>query len=724
MGYELNKLMMQYGLATPTMLSYEGERGPDVETINEETGEVTTTPGEITFDPAKQAAFDQYQKEYQFRLNNAPMYAGSQYRTRPAQQQPQTYEDMFTMYLGRPMGDGERNRFPSTTGPLSDAQRNEFLRIYEPEFADLGINNTGNQLVMDQIGNYYGNILRNPNFAGTPPTPVDRSAPFIERNPTVVNPNPPSSGPFITTDEGYENAVIDGEVQQSFLDFAAQQDQNLANIANPLPDETILTIEDARNLDPFAESSVRGVPAYGAYLGKNLDVLDDIMNQPGYLAFNIPQYTPERGFGGFVPGSPEDEAVKQYVAKAAKDHFVNHGFQEGRKFYKKGGEVKGFQEGGGDTTGLSELIIQQQVGGGPQTAAQAMGETSTAGIGGTNNNQQQTSNPDLQDEMINTLIAAAPPVEKLYGQTMAASKGFTDAQLNFNTTVEDIISARQEGPDKAELYFKLAAAFAQPTKTQSFGFLENVPTVLADFAKDTRDARNKGQQMEITLAKSKLAQAKSKYDALQNKRTTQGENYRKYMMDLYKIIAEKDKEAADRLLKRQKFEFDKKTLPPEIIKIKKADEEGLKDLTEGLSELRKGLKFNKKAGASDSATMYRIRLDEGTGNLSPKDRNTLLVMNIIGAFAVKQLKNTFGAQLSDGERKAFFSLMGAGEYPDAKMREMIIGRLINQTIKTINQKRERLGRINAGTYQTTADDLTLGRGAELTEEEQQILSVD
>ena len=29
-----------------------------------------------------------------------------------------------------------------------------------------------------------------------------------------------------------------------------------------------------------------------------------------------------------------------------------------------------------------------------------------------------------------------------------------------------------------------------------------------------------------------------------------------------------------------------------------------------------------------------------------------------------------------------------------------------------------------GTYQTTADDLTLGRGAELTEEEQQILSVD
>ncbi len=724
MGYELNKLMTQYGLATPTMLSYDGERGPDVETIDEETGEITTTPGEITFDPAKQRAFDQYQAEYQSRLQNAPMYAGSQYRTRPAQQQPQTYEDMFSMYLGRPMGDGERNRFPSTTGPLSNAQRNEFLRIYEPEFADLGINNTGNQLVMDQIGNYYGNILRNPDFNSnnnlpTPTNPVDPSAPFIERNPSAINPNPPYAGPVITTEEAYTNPVVDvetineetGEVtttkqpSQTFLDFSEQQDQNFANINNPVP-ITGYTLEEAYRIDPFAPASNSLASGY-TYLNQNPDVMAHVNAQADAL--------------GLAPSMERYE----FMTNAAKDHFLYQlGQGEGRSWYKKGGSVKGFQEGGGDTTGLSELIIQQQVGGGPQTATQAMGETSTAGIGGTNNNQQQSSNIDLQDEMINTLLAAAPPVEKLYNQTMAASKGFTDAQANFNTTVEDIITARQEGPDKAELYFKLAAAFAQPTKTQSFGFLENVPTVLADFAKDTRAARNKGQQMEITLAKSKLAQAKSKYDALQNKRTTQGENYRKYMMDLYKIIAEKDKEAADRLLKRQQFEYTKKTLPPEIIKIKKADEEGLKDLTEGLSELRKGLKVNKNAGPSDKATMFDIRGREALGTLTPEQRNTLVVMNIIGAFAVKQLKNTFGAQLSDGERKAFFSLMGAGEYPDAKVREMIIGRLINQTIKTINQKRERLGRINAGTYQTSADDLTLGRGAELTEEEQQILSVD
>ena len=112
---------------------------------------------------------------------------------------------------------------------FSDAQR-QFLRQYENEFADLGIRNTGNQLVSDQIGNYYGNILRNPDYVSnrtTPTNPVDPSAPFIERNPTVVNPNPPFTGTIMTTDQAYYDPdnppVVDGEVTDNFLQFANQQ---------------------------------------------------------------------------------------------------------------------------------------------------------------------------------------------------------------------------------------------------------------------------------------------------------------------------------------------------------------------------------------------------------------------------------------------------------------------------------------------------------------------
>ena len=267
MGYNLNRLMRQYGLATPTMAQYTGVMGPDVETIDEETGETITTPGTVTFDPAKQAAFDDYQAQYQFRLGNRPMYESSQFRTTPTQTQPQTYEDMFTMYLGRDPGDGERATITEIgSGPISDAQRQQFLRQYENEFADLGIRNTGNQLVSDQIGNYYGNILRNPDYISTPTNPVDPSAPFIVRNPTVVNPNPPYAGPVITIEDAYFNpedppvpegqAFPGGEISETFQTFIEQQNQNFANLRNPVGiSASNYTDETARLIDPTAPAS-------------------------------------------------------------------------------------------------------------------------------------------------------------------------------------------------------------------------------------------------------------------------------------------------------------------------------------------------------------------------------------------------------------------------------------------------------------------------------------
>ena len=134
------------------------------------------------------------------------------------------------------------------------------------------------------------------------------------------------------------------------------------------------------------------------------------------------------------------------------------------------------------------------------------------------------------------------------------------------------------------------------------------------------------------------------------------------MLELYKTISEKDQKAAELLLKQSKFQFDKQTTPPEILKIKLADEDGIKDLQEGLKQLRKALRVNKSAtDRQRKAAMFAIMTGEAlaTEGLTREQRNTKLVMNIIGSFAVKQLKNTFGAQLSDGERQAFFDLMSA-----------------------------------------------------------------
>jgi len=681
--------MRQYGLATPTMAQYAGETGPDVDIIDEDEssetfGEVIgTTPGTVTFDPAKQAAFDDYQAQYQFRLGNRPMYESSQFRTTPTQQQPQTYEDMFQMYLGRdPVGDGELatiNRIGSD--PLSDAQRQQFLRQYENEFADLGIRNTGNQLVSDQIGNYYGNILRNPDFNDSsmvsPTNPIDPSAPFIERNPTVVNPNPPFTGTIMTTDQAYYDPdnppVVDGEVSQTFLDFANQQDIINANLNNPLP-TTGYSDAEARNIDPMSLGS-NAQPTWANYLGRNQDVYAHA-NRVADAA-------------GVLPG-PDRPA---FLANIAKEHFVDYGREEGRSWYNRGGEVKGYQLGGGYAPfGVSEK--------------DAIGVTSDVGLSdGTETivEEKIETVPNYQDtkQMVGLLLDAAPTLDKsLTDQRLAAQTAFTQEQSDFNDLIKNIVAKREKGPDKAELYFRLASAFAQPTKSKSFGFLENVPTVLADFAKDSRKAETKAQDLELSLAKTKMAQAQAKYNRIEDKQSSQAKSYREYMLKVFESLSKNNQKAMELFLKTGKEKFAQSQLSSGALAQKIKDEDSLLAFEEGLKKLAYVKKVNERAGGYtdlDSA-LERIGLEGGT--LTEQQLATREVRQVLKEFSISQLKATFGAQLSDSEREVFFEVFGAGTIDSAEERARLIDRVIREVKAKENLRIKRLAQINSGEYQS------------------------
>ena len=183
MGYNLNKLMKQYGVGSASKLSYAGAQDPESEAYEKD-----------------QAAYQDYSDQYDARLLNTPMYADKQFQTQ-IQQQPQTREEMWEKYIGipRPLEDyplelmESDNTLQETTSevtpawirpgpipkpsPLSDAARQLFLRDNAYRYADLGIRNTGNQLVMDQTGNYFGNILDAPTYQPiVDSTPVDDDA--------------------------------------------------------------------------------------------------------------------------------------------------------------------------------------------------------------------------------------------------------------------------------------------------------------------------------------------------------------------------------------------------------------------------------------------------------------------------------------------------------------------------------------------------------------------
>ena len=736
MGFELNKLMRQYGLATPTMLSYEGERGPDVEVIDEETGEVTTTPGEITFDPAKQRAFDQYQKEYQFRLNNAPMYAGSQFQTQTTPQ-PMSYMQMYQQYLGRDPTDQERTEAIgldakiTEDNPLSLAQRQQFLRRFEDEFKNLGIRNTGNQAVMDTIGNYYGNILRNPDYS---PTPIDRSAPFVERFPNRPNPNPPYTGPITTTEDAYTNPVdAEGNISQTFQDFAKQQEQVLANIANPLPDETITSLEIARTVDPFAESSIANVPAYGAYLAKNQDVFENILARPEYQALpKGPGATPE-----------QIAAVDDFVAQAAKDHFVNFGFQEGRQFYKTGGPVKGYTRGGqyqsfndpmyGAVVETVDTPIDPEFG-----ADVSQGIVNPIGVrvmienetGLTEDDGPSVTAPQMQDNtnaLENLLVEMTTKQVNPYKGIMDNLTGkIGEAQTVYDQQLEQLLANTRKGPDKAELYFNLAAALSAPTKTGTFG--ESLGLAAKQFGKFAADSRKMKQSADAAVlkkAEAKLKSLQSRFNKIEDKASEEAIRNQEQQFKIIKTLGDFGYKGEELKLKAENIQIKKEQMRLDKLKPKSkfgkiASDKGLipgtqaylldiekqqrleaeqnnempswlgKSLEEkvaagnvarySLGQLREALRLNDNAYANDLFGLTISELKSLFGSDSVKVTNTRVLRNILSSEALQKLKATFGGQISDGERQALADLSGVTARSKEERK-----RIINKAIEVLDR---------------------------------------
>jgi len=726
MGFELNKLMRQYGLATPTMLSYEGERGPDVEVIDEETGEVTTTPGEITFDPAKQRAFDQYQAQYQSRLRNAPMYAGSQFQTQTTPQ-PMSYMQMYQQYLGRDPTDQERTEAIgldakiTEDNPLSLAQRQQFLRRFEDEFKNLGIRNTGNQAVMDTIGNYYGNILRNPDYS---PTPIDRSLPFAERFPNRPNPNPPYTGPITTTEDAYTNPVdAQGNISQTFQDFANQQEQVLANIANPLPDDSINTLEQARTVDPFAESSIANVPAYGAYLAKNLDVFDNIMARPEYQALpKGPGATPE-----------QIAAVDNFVAQAAKDHFVNFGFQEGRQFYKTGGPVKGYQLGGQpiDPYAAVETVnVDTQID--PYGVVDPLGlnvmiEEQT---GLTEGDGPSVTAPQMQDNtnaLENLLVEMTTKQVNPYKGIMDNLTGkIGEAQTVYDQQLEQLLANTRKGPDKAELYFNLAAALSAPTKTGTFG--ESLGLAAKQFGKFAADSRKMKQSADAAVlkkAEAKLKSLQSRFNKIEDKASEEAIRNQEQQFKIIKTLGDFGYKGEELKLKAENIQIKKEQMRLDKLKPKSkfgkiASDKGLipgtqaylldiekqqrleaeqnnempswlgKSLEEkvaagnvarySLGQLREALRLNENAYANDLFGLTISELKSLFGSDSVKVTNTRVLRNILSSEALQKLKATFGGQISDGERQALADLSGVTARSKEERK-----RIINKAIEVLDR---------------------------------------
>lgn len=203
MGYNLKRLMNQYGVSTASKAGYAGAKDPgpapeapiftmqvfpegSPEAIErakraKEYQDALTVyqPKKDAYD-ADKAAYDAYSGSYDNRLQGTPMYAAKQFQTKK-QIQPQNFDELFDKYLNSNSTaeqvlagnaaiqpyikiDTEGNDGIQLTNP--QAARNAFIQGIAPTLGT-GIGNTGNQAIMEQSGKYYGNVLKNPIYGTT-----------------------------------------------------------------------------------------------------------------------------------------------------------------------------------------------------------------------------------------------------------------------------------------------------------------------------------------------------------------------------------------------------------------------------------------------------------------------------------------------------------------------------------------------------------------------------
>jgi hypothetical protein len=177
MGFELNRIMQQYGVGTPGRVNYSGATPVDPGTRPVATDTLTgdkLTAAQANYDsllakynidkanaPTDTAAYDAYKKEYQTRLMNTPMYMQSQFQTgyepKSAGLQFATRPDV-NIATGSGMGLKQFNTNIQDYATKNPNAYSDAINAYADKYGISG------QDIFNATQNRWGNVLQAPKY--------------------------------------------------------------------------------------------------------------------------------------------------------------------------------------------------------------------------------------------------------------------------------------------------------------------------------------------------------------------------------------------------------------------------------------------------------------------------------------------------------------------------------------------------------------------------------
>jgi hypothetical protein len=340
----------------------------------------------------------------------------------------------------------------------------------------------------------------------------------------------------------------------------------------------------------------------------------------------------------------------------------------------------------------------------------------------------------------------------------AARKTSTAETEAFQKMLQSAMEGQKENaPSKAEMYFRLAAAFGTPGKTGSF--FENLGTagnVMAQYQKEEREAKKasaasrlqlglEGQKMRMAGAKEDLTtlrqlageemkdqraiatellrdyvksgqpQSSAGKQALDEGLKPGTPEYQKRVGQIAELNVERQMglinaqlanmgvQQATAALQQQKFGFQKeqagKLTAPEM-KLKTETEDLLAQTAQGYQNIKRALELNPNTFDTSLVDTAQRKALEAVGSKDPKVANTRELENMLEKAALSQLKATFPGAISNDERQALLATQGmAAKSIEERGRIMRNAADAMKAIYARNKKR--LNDINQGAYRAT-----------------------
>lgn len=363
-------------------------------------------------------------------------------------------------------------------------------------------------------------------------------------------------------------------------------------------------------------------------------------------------------------------------------------------------------------------------------------------------------NPELL-----ALAARYIPQGDEYGPELkAARETMTKESAAFNKLLQDAMSQRGEsGPSKAEMYFRLAAAFGAPTKTGNFmESLGQAGAVTSEMLKERRESERTAadKRLQLGLEAQKLRMTGAKEDlttlrqlaaeGMKDKRviatellkdyvksgqpeSTAGKqardeglmpgtpdfqkrvaeianmNVEKQMAQISATLANMSTAQANMALASQKFDFQRDQaakLTPKEVDLKVGAEDTINTLKGSMETLKRAFDLNKNSmGGSMVDKAARIAL-EAAGSKDPTLLNTQELENLLTDQMISSASEKMKGVLSDSDIKLLQAVSGA-KAKNQEERKRIMLNAYGALQRGHEKMQKRLNEINKGLYRDT-----------------------